>query len=420
MNRTLRPDELATVTLPIEQPGGKRCFLFLQGPPTGFWHRLAARLEREGARVVKVNTCLADRLFWRGSATAYRGSLRDWPRWLAAFCSRQGVTDLICYADRQPYHDAAFQVADRLRLNFWTMEFGYLRPDWLTLVEGRMGPGNMPQDDDEVLRLGAHLPEPDWRSRYGHSFVEEAAAEVTFHLSNVLGRFAYPRYRSDRFYWPVHDYLAWLPELVRERRYSRDADQVVTGLTTGKHPFFLVALQLESDHQIRSASPFARQIDMIRAIFASFAAAAPAEARLLIKIHPLDNGLERWFPRIGRLARNYGLSSRVDVIKGGDLDTLLIHAKGVLLANSTVGLHAIRAGVPVLALGEAVFRRNSLCHMGNIDEFWCGSEPPDPTFSSAFLRLLATRQLKGSFYDHAGQKQAIDEAARRLLHVKGR
>ncbi len=391
-----------------------RCFLFLQGPPTGFWHRLATRLQAEGARVEKVTLCLADRLFWpKRGAVAYRGTLKFWPRWLAGFAAERGVTDLLYYADRQPYHRAAVALAEATGLRGWAMEFGYLRPDWLTLVEGRMGAENLP-GDEIVRRMAADAEEPDWTPRYAHSFLEEAAAEVGFHLSNYLGALAFPGYRADRFHWPPLDYLAWLPEFWRERRYGPEARAVVRRFAEGGTPFYTVAMQLESDYQIRAASPFPRQIDMIRNIFASFAALADPKAHLVIKIHPLDNGLERWPARIARLAANFGLGARVHVIKGGDLDRLLARTKGVLLANSTVGLHAIRAGVPVLAFGEAVFNRKGLTHQGNLDQFWTGPDPVQPDFAAAFLKALGAIQLKGSFYDRTGQASAIAQAVTRF------
>ena len=400
----------------MTRPATQRCFLFLQGPPTGFWHRFANRLEATGARVLKVNTCLADTLFWRRrGAVTYRGTLAEWPRWLCAFCAREGVTDILYYADRQPYHRAAVDLVQAGGISGWSVEFGYLRPDWITFVPGKMGPENMPADNAALLAEAAALPEPDWTPRYSHSFAQEGTAEVLFHLANFFGQLAYPGYDADRFYWPPRDYLAWLPEFVRERKYTPQAEAVVEEFSPGTKPFVIVALQLESDYQIRAASPFSHQIEMLREVFASFSAHAPADLNLIVKIHPLDNGLEGWFARIARLAETFGIAGRVRVIKGGRLDLLLKCCNGVIVANSTVGLHSIRADVPTLALGEAVFDRKGLTHQGNIDDFWNDPAPVSPEIKGAFLRVLSAIQLKGSFYDPQGQTHAMDQAIARLL-----
>ena len=389
----------------------QRCFLFLQGPPTGFWYRFANRLEATGARVLKVNTCLADKLFWhKRGAVSYRGTLAEWPRWLAAFCARENVTDIIYYADRQPYHRVAVDLVKASSISGWSVEFGYLRPDWITFVPGKMGPENITADNSDLLAKAATLPEPDWTPRFSHNFAQEGAAEVLFHLTNYIGHLAYPCYNADRFNWPPLDYLAWLPEFIRERKYTPQAAAVVEEFVKGSKPFVIVALQLESDYQIRAASPFSHQIEMLRAIFASFSSHTPSDVNLIVKIHPLDNGLENWFSRIARLAETFKISGRVRVIKGGRLDLLLKYSKGVIVANSTVGLHSIRADVPTLALGEAIFDRKGLTHQGNIDEFWANPEPVSAEIKAAFLRVLSSIQLKGSFYELEGQTYAMDQA----------
>lgn len=399
----------------------KPVILFLQGPPTGFWPRLADAFAERGCEVIRVNFCAADALFWRRKgALNYRGSLADWPAWLRDLIKERGVTDILYYADQLPYHREARRLAEAANVRPWVMEFGYLRPDWLTLEPGGMGAASSwPRDPDAVRALAAGATAPDMTTRYEMGFVEEALAEVGFNLSMVFGRPFFPRYVSDKYQNPVVDYLYWYLEGARtlfRRRAMRDV--MKRACAPGSAPFHVVAMQLQADYQVRASTDYDHLGDMLDEIGASFAANAPADHRLIVKIHPLDNGAENWPRRIRQLKERHGLEGRVDMLKGGDLASLLERASGVVLANSTVGLHALRAGVPVKALGVAVFDTPGLTHQGSLDTFWTDADPVDPELCDALVRALAKHiQIKGSFYNAAGQAAAIGEVVDRLIHA---
>ena len=101
--------------------------------------------------------------------------------------------------------------------------------------------------------------------------------------------------------------------------------------------------------------------------------------------------------------------------RDGDLGVLIRNSKGVVLANSTVGLNAVRAGVPTVALGEAVYDIAGITHQGGLDSFWTKPEPVDAKLERQLVRAMAAEiQVRGSFYDKAGQKLAIGEIVDRL------
>lgn len=393
----------------------RRVALFLQGPPSGFWPQLAGALEARGARTLRVNLCLADRLFWRRpGALDYRGRLAGWRRWLTALMRREGVTDVLYFADRLPYHRIACAAARTLGARAWAVEFGYLRPDWLTLEPEAGGAFSLfPSDPAELRR---DLPAPDMRPRHAHPFWREAAAEVSFNLLMTAGRPLYPFYADDKWQPPVVDYLAWLPKLALSRRTATRAARVQARLLEGGRPFMLLALQMQSDYQLRRSSPYRRQRLMIEEVVADFAAHAPADMALLVKQHPLDNGLERWGRIAAAAARRAGVAERVETIDGGDLGALIAACRGVIVCNSTVGLHALRARKPVKALGAAVYDMPGLTDPQPLSGFWRAPRPPDPALVSAITAELAARiQVKGSFYMPEGRRLAAAEMAERLL-----
>lgn len=396
----------------------RRVILFLQGPPSTFWRELASTFERRGHRTVKINVCFGDAYFWRRrGAYSYRGLFRHWPAYLERIISQEGVTDIVYYADRQPYHVEAQAIAGRLGLKCYAVEFGYLRPHWLTLERGGMGTySHFPSDPDHIRRAAKGLPEvasgsPD----YPHGFVEEAYGEVAFHLFSEFLRPLYPFYRSDRYYHAFHDYLSWLVELTRGRRHSRQAKATLDRLAAASTPYFLVALQLQSDYQIRANSPYIHIRDMLDEVISSFAGHARPTDHLVIKQHPLDNGWENWEKVVRRLARRYGVCDRVHLIVGGRLPELISAARGVVVINSTVGLHALQAGCPTKILGIAVFDIAGLTDQQPLDRFWQDPAPVDMALLADFRRLLAkTVQLRGSFYNRAGRAVAANEIVSRI------
>ena len=89
-----------------------RVFLFLQGPITPFFQRIADGLEARGHGIRRINLCFGDWLFWRrAGATNYRGKPRNWPVFIAAYMDRERVTDLILLGEQREYHKAAIGAA---------------------------------------------------------------------------------------------------------------------------------------------------------------------------------------------------------------------------------------------------------------------------------------------------------------------
>jgi capsular polysaccharide export protein len=394
-----------------------RTVLFLQGPTSLFWTELAAGFEAAGHRVLKVHLCAGDWLFWRRrGALNYRGRFSNWAGWLERLMREEGVTDVLYYADRLPYHVEARRIAERLGISPYAVEFGYLRPDWLTLERGGMGAySHFPTDPAKIRAAAAGLPAPDTANRYPFRFQQEAFGEVTFHLSAEILRILYPFYRHDTYYHPFLDYLSWIGRLTRVKSGLEHAVAVTERIWNEKQPYHLLALQLQSDYQIRANSAYGHLSEMIDEVISSFAFKAPPGDHLVVKMHPLDNGFENWPKVTERIAADYGIADRVHAIDGGDLMRLIAHAKGTVVVNSTVGLHSVRAGCPTKVLGVAVFDVPGLTHQGPIDSFWTAPEPVDAELCDAFVRVMAAAiQVKGSFYNPEGRRAAVAEIVRRV------
>ena len=395
----------------------RRTFLFLQGHASPLFAQTADRLEERGHRCLRINFNVGDWIFWRRpGATSYRGRLSALPAFVERFIDDEGVTDLVLLGEERPVHRPAVAAAARRGLPVYAVDMGYFRPDWLTVERGGSGcNSHFPADPATIRAAAAVLPEPDFTPLYGHSFFAESVFDLLYNLPNVFAWFVFPHYRWHALDHPLAEYAGWLIRLGRTRRRASEALQIERQMTDGRTRFFLFPLQLETDFQIRAHSPFRNLLQAVEMVLHSFAKHAPAGTELLFKLHPLDNGLRPWPKIIARAAARHGLSDRVHFIDGGALDGLIAASSGVVTVNSTVGLHAIRAGRPVKTLGIAIYDIDGLTDRRPLADFWPAPTLPDAALCGDFVRLVANAlQFRGDVFDRAGIEAAATSLAARI------
>ena len=159
----------------------RKTFLFLQGHPTFFWVALGDALKAAGHRVLKVRLSGMDLVYWpRRGAVSYRGRRENWRPWLEDYLRREAVTDVLYFADRHPWNVDALAAAKSVGVRAWTAEFGYLRPDWLTLEPEAMGAfSRFPKDRETIMALGAGDDDPtSGVTEYPSGFVDEALSDI--------------------------------------------------------------------------------------------------------------------------------------------------------------------------------------------------------------------------------------------------
>jgi len=395
----------------------RRTILFLQGPASPLFSKCADRLEQMGHSCRRINLNIGDRIFWRRrGGIDYRGRREDWPAFVRDTMRETGTTDLIMLGEERPYHKAAVEAAKSLGIDVHVIEMGYLRPDWVTFErDGISSNSHFPRNPQHIIAAAAGLPEPDWTGRFRQSFLQEACYDLLYNLPNVFFWFLYPHYRRHALFHPLAEYAGWSLRLLRQKRTERAAQATCEHLFAKRCPFFVYPLQLQTDYQLRAHSPYANQQEAISQILASFSAHAGPDHHLLVKLHPLDNGLIDWRGHIATEARRLGIEARTHVIDGGNLDNLIDRADGMVTVNSTSAITALRKGKPVKTLGAAVFDTPGLSHPGSLDTFWKDPAAADEALTSAFFRLLAHEyQVRGNFYSDAGSSAAAQAIADRL------
>jgi capsular polysaccharide export protein len=406
------------VTMALQNVPERRVFLFLQGPSSPIFAKIAERLEAKGHRCLRINLNPGDQIFWRRKGGYnYRGrGGNDWRDHVASFMDLHAVTDLVLLGEERPYHLVAIKAAKDRGIAVSVVEMGYLRPDWLTLERNGMSSNShFPNDPQQIVDAAHPLPEPDWKRRYTQSFAVEAAYDLLYNLPNVFLWFLFPHYHRHALFHPLAEYAGWVKRLAGSKKRTSAATVIIKHLLASDTPFFIFPLQLHTDFQLRSHSPYNDQREAITEVITSFAAHARHTALLVVKIHPLDNGLIDWQADVEALATRLGIRGRVQFLDGGDLNALLGKAAGVVTINSTVGLHALQLGKPVKVLGTAVFDIANLSDQTALNQFWAAPVRPQEQIRNAFFRLLAAAiQVRGNFYSAAGTDAGADAIAERL------
>lgn len=399
------------------KPVARQRFLFLQGPPGPFFHRLAEGLLTLGHEVRRINLNAGDRASWRGAAIDYRGSAAHWPGFVDAFMVQHGITDLVLFGDCRPLHDAARSLARLRDIRVHVFEEGYIRPDWVTLeLDGVNGYSTLPRDPLWYLEAARNLPPLVRRPSVPATFQRRAREAMAYYARTSFGQWRFPHYRSHRGRLAPFEALGWLKQFALRRWSAADADEAIARLQGQR--YFILPLQLSSDHQIRVHSKFGTMQAGATYVIESFARSAPADTLLLIKEHPLDSSLLSWRSFIRRTARRLGVADRILFTRHGDLPRLTSESIGVVTINSTSGTLALAAGTPVIALGDAVYNLPGLTFDGPLDRFWQKPTPPGPRIWDAFCRVLQARCLiYGGFASDEGIEMLTEGAIARLVRA---
>lgn len=398
----------------------RRSFLMLQGPQSRFFKRLGEALSARGHAAAKVNFCGGDLLHWHGKHTRiYNRPLSSWPKHAARLMDELLVTDLLLFGDRRDIHVEAAEIARLRGVRVFAFEEGYLQPNYITCErDGVNSMSPLPRDADAIREMAAALPPVPDLPVIPNSLRIRVMDTVRHHVGNVVFWSLFPFYRTHRPYVIGRELTGWIPRYLTRKKRAALAAGAQSRLLSDPSPFFLYPLQLNSDFQIRLNSGFKDVPDAIRHVIGSFADNAPLGSRLVVKNHPLDNGLIDYAALIGREAARRGLHDRVLYLDGGDGKTLVERCAGMVVVNSTMGLEGLLAGRPVYCLGDAIYAFPGLAGSPAgqpLADFWAAPRLAEPDLLECFVKVVFHKALiRGNYYTDEGISAAIDGVLRRL------
>ncbi|MFM6832753.1 MAG: capsule biosynthesis protein [Novosphingobium sp.] len=388
--------------------------LLLQGLMGPLFRCLGQGLAKAGHAVHKVNFNGGDRFFWRlPGGIDYRGTLQEWPQALEQILADRQITDVVLFGDCRDHHMVATRVCRDLRIPIHVFEEGYIRPDWVTFErDGVNGHSSLSRDPQWYLETAASLPPVPEHRQVPSSFRRRATEGLAYNVADVLTRWHYSNWNNHRPWHPVVEGMGWWRKLRRRKERDAEAAELMARLEASTDPYFLFPLQLDSDAQIRLHSPFAGIAEALKVVIGSFAANAPAGTRLVVKEHPLDNGVRDWHQITTDMAERFGVTDRVDYLPSGDIVPVARRSLGMVTINSTSGTLGLSMGIPAVVLGTAIYDIAGITCQDGLDAFWTNPMQPDARIFAAFRRVLIEKCLiPGGFFSD----EALDLVVRHAI-----
>lgn len=388
-------------------------FLMLQGPHGPFFDQLAGLLRQAGATVWRCAFNAGDEFFWSDKAwlIRHRGSEADWPDHLRRIADEKHVSDIVLYGDIRPIHAAARKLAAERGLRLHVFEEGYLRPYWISYERGgsnghsALMQMSLPQMRTVLRDSLAEIRRPpaSWGDMRHHKFYG-----AFYHFLVLVANRSYRAYRGHRAIPVLQEFRLNLRRLLLAPAYNVQRAVQWHRFRRSAVPYSLVLMQLEHDSNFLGHSPFRSNREFIDLVTAEFARAAPPHHHLLFKAHPLEDGRAGNRRAIRQAAARNGITGRAHYLRGGKLAEVMAHARSVVTVNSTGAQQALWRGIPVKALGRAVYDRPGIMPRQSLGQFLTRPAPVNAAAYRCFRDyLLQTSQIPGGFYSARARADAL-------------
>ncbi|MEM1298239.1 MAG: capsule biosynthesis protein CapA [Pseudomonadota bacterium] len=364
----------------------------------------------------------SDEAEWRGAGPLlrYDAPAEEFADWLRQMVEAYDVTDIVLYGDTRPVHVAALDVARQLDLTPHCFEEGYIRPSWVTYErEGNNGHSRLMSISLPRMAkaLGhGHRPEEAGPATWGDAR-QHLWYSALYHARCLLPTRRYGRFRGHRempllrecsWYWLRTAKMPWVWA-------QRSIKQWL--LLRSRKTFHLALLQLSFDASMQVHSEYRSTADFVEEVIDAFAEGGEPSDYLVFKAHPFEDGREQLGTVIRDLAHDLGVGKRVVFIDGGKrLANLLDRARSAITVNSTAAQQALWRGLPVAALGRAIYKKPGLVAEQPLADFLRHPRRPDLRSYWLFRQfLMETSQFTGSFYARDGIRRLLERLPDAML-----
>jgi len=375
--------------------------LLLQGPVGPFFKKLSRQFSDRGANVYRIGLNAGDAFFAsRKSYTAYRDHPENWYTFVVHFLKENSIDKIFIFGDCRYYQSLAVDACDKLGIEVFVFEEGYLRPHYITLEKHGVNDYSLLPRDPEFYK-NIKLSEIPSVKHATPNPVYNWSIVIAYYFIAKLFSFRYPSYKHHRNFSATQEFFFGLRSLVRKLVYSKRDKKYLSLIENSlSGQYFFVPLQTHNDFQILQHSRYGSIEKFIIEVLESFALHGAKEVYLIFKHHPIDRGRKNYKNFIMQQACELGVEKRVIVVHDLHLPTCLKHAKGTITINSTVGLSSILKGTPTITLGRAIYDINGLTNKDvSLNTFWLWPKSPNRTLALKFkYYLVRSTQLNGNFF----------------------
>ena len=399
--------------------------MLLQGPVGPLFSQLHKALLSNGFSVQRLIFNTGDSFFDRANdSVRFTGSLLEWETWLRSELKQNTPDAIILFGSSRPVHKIARRIARYFAVKVVSLEEGYLRSGYITCEIG----GN-----------NQHSPMTKWQP-HGIVRIDKAMRGTTHPIGGssikiiaIWGAIYY--ILRDAFSTQSDEYLfhrrrerllpffySWTAHSMR-RAAALVFEVSIRRVIRSDPGYILVPLQVSTDSQLQTASRGWNIPRLVDACLQGLVQSGSHE-RVVFKLHPLEREGLASKRLIMMRAQQLGLTlSRVKVINSGRLGELAKHSSGMVVINSTSAFSALHHDIPVLVLGEAVYRHESVVTVGNtlsdIIDFFKIRRSKSRAVIAVFLTDLKMQSLlSGDFYTATGREAAISGITHKLKQLQ--
>ena len=404
----------------LEKYGKKRNFIFLQSPIGPFFSLLAKELKSLGHNVSKINFWGGDIVFYP-DGIPYKDTIENWGKFFTNHCIKNKITDIVLFGDRRPYHERAIESIAQINsdTNIWVFEEGYFRPHWVTLDKygannrSSIDLSNIEYNSDNILTHTQNpIPINPW--------LKEAIPSILqYYFFGLISKFTgFNNFKYHRLKHPLFEMSNWIIKWGASALKLKDDELLILQARPKLTNHFVLALQLETDSQIRMYSPFKTMKEIMETSMISFKNHAPPNTNLIVKSHPFD---EKWKQReaeFKKIAKELDIENRVAFIDNCNVSTFLDNSLGLITANSTLSLFALENNIPVIALGQAFWNVEEITNKKELSAFWSNPEKPNPILFINMKNKIMETQINGNFYSKEGRDILLKGAVNHILNEK--
>lgn len=397
--------------------------LLLQGPVGPFFSQLNNALASNGWSTRRVIFNAGDALFETSKDCArFTGDAECWEAWLRFEIAQNRPDCIILFGSNRPAHKIARDLADLFGIPALSLEEGYLRAGYVTAEFGGNNQHSplvtwKPQDQTCAGLAEDHVAKPK-RS----SFLTMSFWGAVYYVARDLVSY---KTDEDLFHRPREGVLSlscsWCAHMLH-RAFVRITEAPLRGELFRNPGYIIVPLQVSNDSQIQKAARGWTTRKLIDACLTALRETHPGQT-VVFKLHPLERFNRKINQLINQRARDLGVSeARFKVTHTGRISDLTRHASGMVVINSTSGFSALHHGVPLLVLGEAVFRHDAIATTGSnqkdITDFFKIRRAKSPEMVAQFFKTVKSQSLlPGDFYLSPGRKEAIKNIIGKLDHI---
>ena len=376
--------------------------LLLQGPMGGFFNRFSAWLKDHDIQCFKVNLNGGDQFFSRSFEHNFdfTGPYADFSAWIEDLLLSQEIDAVVCFGDCRKYHQVAKKVALKHRINFFAFEEGYIRPNYITFEQDGV---NFFSNFLSHLKLKTKKQkniQAQEVSQVNNSYRSMLISVMVYYLFMLLFSWKYPHYKHHRQMSIWAEIYYWIWSGLRRIKNSCVEEARFNALMNAyKKRYFVFALQVHNDFQIRTHSDLKCMKKYIHMVIQDFAQHADPYHHLVLKHHPMDRGYRNYASYIRKLAKSYDVEGRIHYFCDIHLPTLLKNSLGFVAVNSTTGIQALYHHIPVKVLGYALYNLPKLTNQRPLAKFWRNPGKVDQVYFNYFREeLINYSQLNGAFY----------------------